>query len=46
MTPTGMKKHVGVLQQAGARHHAEGRARADLQTGLRVLEEEAACIEH
>ena len=31
MTLTGMKKHVGVLEQGGARHHGEGRARADLQ---------------
>ena len=30
MTLTGMKKHVGVLEQ-GARYHREGRACADLQ---------------
>ena len=33
MTLTGMKKHVGVLGAGRARHHREGRARADLQAG-------------
>ena len=31
MSLTGMKKHVGVLEQSGARRHRKGRARADLQ---------------
>ena len=45
MTLTGMKKHVGVLEQAGLVDHGKGRARADLQARLRRLAEETAWIE-
>src|SRR5262249_59818252 len=45
MTPTGMKKHVGVLEQAGlVTTEKVGRVRT-CQLGLRELEEEAAWIE-
>ena len=45
MTLTGMKKHVGVLQQAGlVTTQKVGRVRT-CKLGLRVLEEAAACIE-
>src|SRR5215468_6689420 len=45
MTLTGMKKHVGVLEQAGlVITEKVGRVRT-CKLGLRVLEEEAACIE-
>ena len=45
MTLTGMKKHVGVLEQAGlVRTEKVGRVRT-CKLGLRGLEEEAAWIE-
>jgi DNA-binding transcriptional ArsR family regulator len=45
MTPTGMKKHVGVLEHAGFVTTAKvGRVRT-CRLGLRQLEEEAAWIE-
>jgi len=45
MTLTGMKKHVGVLEQAGLlRSEKVGRVRT-CKFGLRGLEEEAAWIE-
>jgi DNA-binding transcriptional ArsR family regulator len=45
MTPTGMKKHVGVLEQAGlVTTEKVGRVRT-CKLGLRGLEEEAAWIE-
>lgn len=45
MTLTGMKKHVGVLEQAGlVRTEKVGRVRT-CKLGLRALEEEAAWIE-
>lgn len=45
MTLTGMKKHVGVLEQAGlVRTEKAGRVRT-CRLGLHVLEEEAAWIE-
>ena len=45
MTLTGMKKHVGVLEQAGlVRTEKVGRVRT-CRLGLRRLEEEAAWIE-
>src|SRR3984885_12142152 len=45
MTLTGMKKHVGVLEQAGAGTPGQiGRVRT-CKLGLRRLEEEAAWIE-
>src|SRR5262245_10783189 len=45
MTLTGMKKHVGVLQQSGlVTTQKVGRLRT-CKLGLRVLEEAAACIE-
>ena len=45
MTLTGMKKHVGVLEQAGLVTTAKvGRVRT-CRLGLRALEEEAAWIE-
>ncbi len=45
MTLTGMKKHVGVLEQAGlVRTEKIGRVRT-CRLGLRRLEEEAAWIE-
>ncbi len=45
MTLTGMKKHVGVLEQAGLVTTAKvGRVRT-CKLGLRRLEEEAAWIE-
>src|ERR1700744_2317353 len=45
MTLTGMKKHVGVLEQAGlVRTEKVGRIRT-CRLGLRRLEEEAAWIE-
>jgi DNA-binding transcriptional ArsR family regulator len=45
MTLTGMKKHVGVLEQAGlVTTHKVGRVRT-CKLGLRRLEEEAAWIE-
>jgi DNA-binding transcriptional ArsR family regulator len=45
MTPTGMKKHVGVLEHAGFVTTAKvGRVRT-CRLGLRRLEEEAAWIE-
>ena len=45
MTLTGMKKHVGVLEQAGlVRTEKVGRVRT-CKLGLRRLEEEAAWIE-
>ena len=46
MTLTGMKKHVGVLEQAGlVRTEKVGRVRT-CKLGRRGLEEEAAWIEH
>jgi len=46
MTLTGMKKHVGVLEQAGlVRTEKVGRVRR-CRLGLRQLEEEAAWIEN
>ena len=45
MTLTGMKKHVGVLEQAGlVTTEKVGRVRT-CKLGLRALEEEAAWIE-
>jgi len=45
MTLTGMKKHVGILEQAGlVTTHKVGRVRT-CRLGLRRLEEEAAWIE-
>src|ERR1700710_378573 len=45
MTLTGMKKHVGVLEQAGlVTTQKIGRVRT-CKLGARRLEEEAACIE-
>ncbi len=45
MTLTGMRKHVGVLEQAGlVRTEKVGRVRT-CKLGLRALEEEAAWIE-
>ena len=45
MTPTGMKKHVGVLERAGLiTTEKVGRVRT-CKLGLRRLEEEAAWIE-
>ena len=45
MTPTGMKKHVGVLEQAGlVTTEKVGRVRT-CKLGVRRLEEEAAWIE-
>jgi DNA-binding transcriptional ArsR family regulator len=45
MTLTGMKKHVGVLEQAGlVTTEKVGRVRT-CRLGLRALEEEAAWIE-
>jgi len=45
MTLTGMKKHVGVLEQAGlVSTEKVGRVRT-CKLGLRALEEEAAWIE-
>ena len=45
MTPTGMRKHVGVLEQAGlVRTEKVGRVRT-CKLGLRGLEQEAAWIE-
>jgi len=45
MTLTGMKKHIGVLEQAGlVRTEKIGRVRT-CKLGLRQLEEEAAWIE-
>jgi DNA-binding transcriptional ArsR family regulator len=45
MTPTGMKKHVGVLEQAGlVTTEKVGRVRT-CRLGLRRLEQEAAWIE-
>ena len=45
MTPTGMRKHVGVLEQAGlVTTHKIGRVRT-CRLGLRGLDEEAAWIE-
>ncbi len=45
MTPTGMKKHIGVLEQAGlVTTEKVGRVRT-CKLGLRRLEEEAAWIE-
>ena len=45
MTLTGMKKHVGVLEQAGLVTTREGRARADLQARPGRLAEETAWID-
>lgn len=46
MTLTGMKKHVGVLEQAGlVTTEKVGRVRT-CRLGVRTLEEEAAWIEH
>jgi DNA-binding transcriptional ArsR family regulator len=45
MTLTGMKKHVGVLEQAGLVKTQKGRARADLQARPAPVQEEAAWIE-
>src|SRR5271154_3706979 len=45
MTLTGMKKHVGVLEQAGLATTQEGGGAATCKLGLRRLEEEAAWIE-
>lgn len=45
MSPTGMKKHVGVLERAGlVTTEKVGRVRT-CKLGLRALEEEAAWIE-
>src|SRR4029077_8006986 len=45
MTLTGMKKHVGVLEQAGLGTHPEVRRVRTCRLGLHRLEEEAAWIE-
>src|SRR5271154_5232880 len=45
MTLTGMKKHVGVLEQAGLVTTEKGGRGRNCKLGLRRLEEEAAWIE-
>src|SRR5262249_25559976 len=45
MTLTGMKKHVGVLEQAGVVTTREGGRVRTCKLGLRGLEEEGAWIE-